>query len=247
MNRLKHPGLALAVAALVAAAPAAADWRDWLNKITSDEQTRGAVTDALSNSEIADGLRAALDKGVRNAVSQLGREDGFLADAKLRIPVPKHLEMVESGLRTLGKEELADQFVTSMNRAAERAVPASAEVFAGAISKMTIDDARAILDGGDTAATDYLRQTSHEDLRGRFRPIVDAAVRETDVTRRYQDMLDKAGPVAKLVDTDSLDLGNYVTDRALDGLYSVIGSEEQKIRANPAARTSELLKKVFGS
>ncbi len=237
-------GLALVLA--LATTPAAADWRAWLKDIAGSEET-AAVASQLSQSEIADGLRAALDKGVRNAVSELGRPDGFLANSAVRIPVPKHLSMVESGLRTLGQDALADQFVTSLNRAAERAVPEAAGVFAGAISKITLDDARGILDGGPTAATDYLRRSSGAELAERFSPIVDGAIREAGVTARYQDMLDKAGPVAALIDRDQLDLGNYVTDRTLDGLFTVIGQEEQRIRANPAARTSDLLKKVFGS
>lgn len=111
---------------------------------------------------------------------------------------------------------------------------------------MSISDARSILDGTDTAATDYLRASSNEELKGRFSPLVDAAVREAGATKYYQNMLDKAGPMASLINTDKLDLGNYVTDHALEGLYQVLGQEEQKIRADPAARTTDLLKKVFG-
>ncbi len=223
-----------------------ADWKAWLNKLTTDESSQAAVANVLSEGEIADGLRAALSKGVGNAVKQLGSEGGFLSNAAVRIPVPEHLQLVESGLRKIGKGDIADQFSSSINRAAERAVPEAAEVFAGAISKMSISDARSILDGTDTAATDYLRASSNEELKGRFSPLVDAAVREAGATKYYQNMLDKAGPIASLLNTDKLDLGNYVTDHALEGLYQVLGQEEQKIRANPAARTTDLLKKVFG-
>lgn len=242
-----NPWLVPALVLVTVSPSAGADWKSWLKTLTADENTTAAVTSALSDSEIADGLRAALGKGVKNAVSQLGREDGFLANAKVRIPVPEHLKLVESGLRKIGKEEVADQFVNNLNRAAERAVPEAADVFAGAISKMTIDDARGILNGGDTAATEFLKRSSNDELKGRFAPIVDTAVRHAGATRSYQELLDKAGPAARFVDTEKLDLTNYVTDRALDGLYQVIGAEEAKIRANPAARTTDLLKKVFGS
>ncbi|MGE0485373.1 MAG: DUF4197 domain-containing protein [Gammaproteobacteria bacterium] len=236
------------LATLCAASPVAADWKSWLDELTGgDAATPGATATvaALSQGEMANGLRAALGQGVRNAVAELGREDGFLANADLRIPVPKHLRSVERGLRALGRDDVADAFVTSLNRAAERAVPATGEVLADTVSRMSIDDARGILQGGDTAATDYLRRTSHGDLQARVRPLVDEAVRTAGVTARYQTLLDKAGPAAALVDSDKLDLSRYVTDRALDGLYAMIGAEEQRIRANPAARTSELLKKVF--
>lgn len=244
----KHPrtlpaGLLLA---LTLPLPAAADWRDWLNAVTASEEAADAAA-ALSQGEIASGLKEALGNGVRNAVSQLGRKNGFLDNAAVRIPVPRHLGMVEQGLRAVGQEAIADEFVGSLNHAAERAVPAAADVFAGTISKMTIDDARAILEGGDTAATDYLRRSSGDELRQRFMPLVDDAVRKAGVTGRYQALLDKAGAMSSLVDTDGLDLTNYVSDKALDGLFRMIGAEEAKIRANPAARTTDLLKKVFGS
>lgn len=252
--RRNHAHLLAAAGILVAGMASVdvqADWRDLLNQAKEslqggDTGSAASVAGALSQTEIADGLRAALEKGVRSAVSQLGREGGFLDNADLRIPVPKHLQLVEKGLRGLGKEALADDFVASMNHAAERAVPAAAEVFSGAVSRMTMDDARAILDGGDTAATDFLRRTSHDDLKSRFAPLVDGAMREVGATRAYQEMMDRAGPAAKLVDTSALDLTGYVSDEALEALYQVIGEQERSIRENPAARTSELLKKVFG-
>ncbi len=223
-----------------------ADWRDLMNQFTSNDTVQQAAG-ALSETEIADGLRQALGEGVRSAVASLGRPDGFLGDAAVRIPMPKHLGAVEDGLRAIGKADVADQFVTSMNRAAEQAVPEAAEVFANAVSAMTVEDAKAILDGTETAATDYLKRTSTDDLRARFAPMVDGALRAVDATAAYQRMLDKAGPMAALIDTKKLSLDGYVTDKALDGLFHVIGQTERDIRANPAARTTSLLKKVFGS
>lgn len=236
--------LTLLIAALAASGPAGADWRDWLN-VLKPEQAAPAVS-ALADSEVAEGLRAALGQGVERAVNRLGQPGGFLDDPAVRIPVPRHLEMVEKGLRTIGQDGVADAFVESLNRAAERAVPEAASVFGGAVSRMSIEDARAILDGGDTAATDYLRASSTGELRERFRPLVEEAVQGVGVTRQYQQLVDKAGPLASVVDTDRLDLPGYVTEQALDGVYRVVGEEERRIRENPAARTSELLKKVFG-
>ena len=146
----------------------------------------------------------------------------------------------------MGRVEIADDFLESMNRAAERAVPEAAVVFRGASREMTMADARGVLESGETAATEYLQRTSKDELRERFTPIVDGAVREAGATRSYQTLLDKVGSLGKLVNTDKLNLTDYVTDKALDGIYFVIGQEEKKIRANPAARSTELLKKDFG-
>lgn len=232
---------------------ATADWKSFkeLFKAKSGEvMDSGALSKAgeaagLSGDEIARGLKEALGKGAQSAVQRLGKPDGFLSNAEVRIPMPEHLSMIEKGLRALGQDERADQFIESMNRAAERAVPEAAAVFGDAISGMSIDDARGILKGGDHAATDYLKRSSGDQLKTKFRPLVDAAVREVGVTQQYQAMVDKASFASSFVDTDKLDLGNYVTDKALDGVFFMVGEEERKIRANPAARTTELLKKVF--
>jgi len=232
---------------------ATADWSSFkeLFKAKSSEiMDSGAVSQAgeavgLSSDEIARGLKEALGKGAQSAVERLGKPDGFLSNVDVKIPMPEHLSVVEKGLRTLGQDARADQFIESMNRAAERAVPEAAAVFGDAIGKMSIDDAKGILQGGDNAATEYLKRSSAEDLKAKFRPLVDAAVREVGVTQQYQAMVDKASFASSFVDTDKLDLGNYVTDKALDGVFFMVGEEERKIRANPAARTTELLKKVF--
>lgn len=221
-----------------------AEWTDFFDKVISGGK-QAAETAGVSESEIAAGLKEALLKGADAAVQNLGKPDGFLQNANVKIPMPKHLSMVESGLRTIGKDELADKFVESMNRAAERAVPEAAGVFADSIKNMSIDDAKAILDGGDNAATDYLQRTSSDGLRERFRPLVDTAIGEVGVTNKYQDLVGKADFMSGLVDTEKLDLGNYVTDKALDGVFFMVGEEERKIRENPAARSTELLKKVF--
>ena len=223
-----------------------ADWTDWLD-VLKDKATTSEAVAQLSQSEIADGLREALAQGVGRAVDHLGQPDGFLANTNVRIPMPEHLGLVESGLRKIGQDELADDFVNSMNHAAERAVPEAATVFADAISQMTLEDAKAILDGSDTAATEYLQRTSNEQLRERFSPIVESAMGRVGVTKAYQDLIGKADFVGGLLAVDKLDLNNYVTDKALGGVYYMVGEEERKIRENPAARTTELLKRVFGN
>lgn len=161
--------------------------------------------------------------------------------------MPKHLGMVESGLRTIGKDAIADQFVESMNHGAERAVPEAASVFADAISQMTVDDAKAILDGSGTAATEYLKRTSGDKLGGRFTPLVKSAMGEVGVTQKYQDLVGKADVLGGLISTEKLDLNNYVTDKTLDGVFHMVGEEEEKIRENPAVRTTDLLKRVFSN
>jgi hypothetical protein len=132
-----------------------------------------------------------------------------------------------------------------MNRAAERAVPQAAAVFGDAISKMSIEDAKGLLNGGDQAATEYLKRSSGDSLKTRMRPIIDSAIGQVGVTKQYQDMVDKVGFASKFVDTEKLDLGNYVTDKTMDGVFLMVGAQERLIRENPAARTTELLKKVF--
>ena len=254
MKPRKYAVISIAGLLTLAFGPVAtADWNSFkeLFKAKSNEvMESGALSKAgdavgVSSDDIARGLKEALGKGARSAVERLGQPDGFLGNVDVKIPMPGHLSMVEKGLRAVGQDERADQFIASMNRAAERAVPEAAAVFGEAISQMSIDDARGILNGGDNAATEYLKRSSADGLKTKFRPLVDAAVREVGVTQQYQAMVDKASFASSFVDTDKLDLGNYVTDKALDGVFFMVGEEERKIRANPAARTTELLKKVF--
>lgn len=254
MKSGKHAAIGITAALTLAFGPVAtADWnsfKELFRAKSSEVMESGALSQAgeavgLSSDEIARGLKEALGKGAQSAVERLGKPDGFLSNANVKIPMPNHLSMVEKGLRTLGQDARADQFIASMNHAAERAVPEAAAVFGEAISKMSIDDAKGILNGGDNAATEFLKRSSADDLKEKFRPLVDAAVREVGVTEQYQAMVDRASFASSFVDTDKLDLGNYVTDRALDGVFYMVGEEERKIRANPAARTTELLKKVF--
>ncbi len=192
-------------------------------------------------------LKEALDKGTRYAVDKLGKEGGFLDNAQVRIPMPDSLAWVEKSLRTLRQDQLADEFIATMNHAAERAVPEAAAIFSEAIRAMTLEDARGILAGPDDAATRYFRDKTGNELTGKLRPIVTDATSRAGVTAAYKDMVAKAGGLGGLLSPESTDLDGYVTEKTLDGLFLMLAEEEKRIRENPLARTSDLLEKVFGS
>jgi hypothetical protein len=244
--------LALAgVMFLVCAGPVSAGLSDYLDSlkgvIDADSPAATAATGSLSNQEVAAGLKAALQQGTDYAVEALGRDGGYLDNARVRIPMPDSLAWVDKSLRALGQEQLADEFVASMNHAAEQAVPEAAAIFSDAIQAMTLDDARAILAGPDDAATQYFRTRTEAALTERMLPIVSQTTANTGVTAAYKRMLSGAGGVTGLLPGDATDLDGYVTREALDGLFSMVAVEEQRIRENPAARSSDLLKQVFGS
>lgn len=206
----------------------------------------------LSEGQIAGGLKEALGKGVQQAVASLGKTDGFLKDANVKIPMPQSLQKVEKTLRTLRQDKLADEFVTTMNRAAEQAVPEAAAVLGDSVKQMSIADAKSILTGTNNAATQYFRRTSETNLYTRFLPIVKAATEKTGVTSSYKRMTDKAGGGlgglgGSLLGFQAPDLDDYVTRKTLDGLFVKIAEQEKLIRENPVARTTDLLQKVFGS
>ncbi len=210
---------------------------------------------AVTEEQLTAGLKEALAHGVENAVTNLGRAGGFLSDASVKIPIPAKLQWAESALRAVGKEGLVTEFVESMNRAAEAAVPASASVLGDAVRQMTIADARDILESTNTAATAFFERTSRDNLQKKLLPLVQGATDKVGVTASYKRMVDQAGLKnlgalgslgRSLIGTDTLDLDTYVTDKALNGLFLKIGEEEKRIRQNPAARTTELLQKVFG-
>jgi hypothetical protein len=182
----------------------------------------------------------------------LGRQDGFLKDAGVKIPMPESLQKVERTLRTLGQDKLADEFITTMNRAAEQAVPEAAAVLGDSVKQMSIADAQTILTGTNDAATQYFRRTSETNLYERFLPIVRKATEQTGVTSAYKNMTAKAsggfgGFGGNLLAGKMPDIDSYVTHKALDGLFLKIAAEEKKIRENPVARTTDLLQKVFGA
>lgn len=213
----------------------------------SASATAGAATATLSEEEVVRGLKEALSKGTGLAIAQLGRDGGFLNNLDVKIPLPDELRRVDRVLRSLGRDKYADQFVATLNHAAEKAVPEAAAIFAEALAQMTLADARAILKGPDDAATQYFRKTSEARLKERFLPIVKGATDQAGVTAAYKKLMQKAGPAARFIGADATDLDGYVNGKAVDGLFKMIAAEEKRIRQDPLARTTELLRKVFGS
>lgn len=199
----------------------------------------------IGNSKIVSGLREALEIGTGNAINLTGRIDGFFKNAAIKILMPKQLEPVGKGLRLVGQGRLVDEFVLSMNRAAEKAAPAARKIFIDAIKEMTFDDARRILTGGDTAATQFFREKTEDRITNAFRPIVEQSMDDVGATKKYKDLMGKFDtiPFAK---SQAIDIDQYVVDKALDGLFYMVGEEEKKIRKNPAARVTSILRDVFG-
>jgi hypothetical protein len=199
-----------------------------------------------SDAKIGSGLQEALKVGTENAVSQTGTIDGFLKNKAIKILMPKSLQTIEQPLRLVGYGPQIDEFVVGMNRAAEKAVPFAKEIFWDAIGQMSFDDARKILNGSDTAATDYFKSKTSKKLQTAFLPSVKDVMNQVGVNRQYNDLIGryKDVPFSKSI---AFDVNQYVTEKTTDGLFFVVGQEEKKIRTNPAARVTDLLKDVFGN
>jgi len=201
-------------------------------------------TNGLSTSDIVSGLKEALSLGAQKSSTQLSSADGFFKDAVIKILMPPEAQKVESKLRMLGMGNLVDDAILSMNRAAEDASKSAAPIFLEAIKRMTIQDGLNILKGSDTAATGYLRSATSLQLINAFKPVIEASLKKTDATKYWNDLFSAYNRVSfKKVDTD---LSSYVTTRALNGLFYYVGEEEKKIRKDPAAQVTDILKKVFG-
>ena len=202
---------------------------------------------ALSSEQVAQALKEALGKGLQHAVSTLGQPGGFLTNLNVRIPIPDKLQLIEKGLRAINQGQYADQCITTMNQAAEQAVPAAADVFVTSLKNMSVQDAKGILNGPQDAATQYFRKATDAELTTKFSPIVQQAMTKCGTTAAYQQLLDKAKGVTPLFSNPSLDLNAYVTSKAMDGLFKTVAEEEKRIRENPVERSTDLLKSVFGS
>ena len=209
--------------------------------------TNTKTTSTVSDTEINNGLKAALFQGVENAVKSLGRENGFLDNVRVKIPLPNALQKTEKTLRVLGQGKKVDEFVESMNHAAEKAVPVALDIFLDSVKQMSFTDAKNILlSKQDDAATQFFRRTSEKRLSEKFRPIVEDFTAKVGVTQKYKEMIGKYGFLGKAVGQDAGDIDGYVTQKALDGLFLLMADEEKKIRTNPIGRTTDLLRKVFG-
>ncbi len=233
--------LLLPALALLATAPASAQ----LDQILKEVETYSKPGVGVSgDAKIGAALKQALQVGSENAVKLTGKTDGYYANKAIKILMPDKLRSVEKGLRTVGYGPEVDNLVLSMNRAAERAAPEAKKIFWDAIGKMTIDDAQRILNGTPTAATDYFKDKTSASLTLAFRPIVDRAMDDVGTVKQYNELLGQAKTIPFLK-TESVDLDRYVVGKALDGLFHVVGDEERKIRTDPAARVTSLLKEVF--
>jgi Protein of unknown function (DUF4197) len=204
----------------------------------------GEAGGGLSDAKIGAGLKEALQVATEKTVSLTGKTDGYFANQAIKILMPEKLRSLESGLRAVGYGGQIDEFVLSMNRAAERAAPQAKQIFFNAIGEMTFDDARRILNGGDTAATEFFRSKTTPQLTSAFRPVVSKSMGEVGVTRRYQDLVARFEAIP-FVKSQAFDLDGYVVDRGLAGLFHVLGEQEKEIRTNPSARVTDLLKEVF--
>ncbi len=193
----------------------------------------------------ASGLKEALSIGADNAVTYVSRIDGYFRNPAIKIPVPPEIKSAADTLARMGFRKQVDEFILSMNRGAEKAAPKAVSIFGRAIGEMTIVDASKILTGGDTAATEYFKAKTSGELYNQFKPIITACLNDVGATKNFKSLMRNANSVPFL-DKETVDLDHYVTNKALDGLFFMVGREEKKIRTNPAARVTDLLKTVFG-
>jgi len=220
--------LGLLLGAIIASAAAAAD------------------LSSISNTDATNGLKQALMDGSAAAVSKLGTAGGFLDNPKVKIPLPPALQRIESALRFAGMRKQADDLVVAMNRAAEAAVPEAKTLLVDSVRQMTVQDAKGILTGGDTAATDYFRRTTQPQLTQRFLPIVKKTTDQVGLAEQYNSLAGQASQLG-LIKKDQSTIEGYVTQKALDGLYLIIAEQEKAFRQNPLGATSDIVKRVFGA
>jgi hypothetical protein len=203
------------------------------------------ILDRLGGDKNASGIREALQIGLNNAIQLAAKPDGYFANTLIKILLPEKLKPVERGLRLVGGGKLIDDFVLGMNRAAEQAAPRAKDIFISALKKMTISDALQLLKGGETAATDFFRKTTSESLSQAFRPPISESMKSVGAIQSYEQMIGRFRQIP-FVKAESLDIETYVTTKAVDGLFLLVAEEEKKIRKNPAARVTPLLREVFG-
>lgn len=233
---IRLPVLILGV--VLVASPASAQLDQFLKGLGIGQQS------SLSDGTVSSGLKEALQVATEKSVNLTGRTNGYFSNAAIKILMPEKLQTVDKGLRMVGYGPQVDEFVLSMNRAAEQAAPAAQKIFIDAISGMTFDDAKKILSGGNTSATEFFKAKTTDQLTAAFKPVVDRTMGQVGVVRQYQELMGRfdAIPFAR---AQTFDIGGYVVNKALDGLFHVVGEQETLIRTNPAARTTALLREVF--
>jgi hypothetical protein len=205
-----------------------------------------SLLESITPQERTTGLKTALTQAAQVAVANLGKTDGFLGNAEVRIPLPGKLEKAQKTLKMLGLNKQSDELVTAMNRAAEAAVPEAKALLVDAVKQMSVTDAVGILTGGPDAATQYFRRTTTEKLTQRFLPIVGKATQKVQLAQRYNDVAGRLTQLGLVSEKDA-NLDSYVTNKALDGLFLMMAKEEAAIRKDPMGQTSGILKKVFGA
>ena len=216
------------------------------NSNATTSTSSGTGVSSLSNDEASSGLKEALTQGVGKAVGTLGAADGFFGNKEVKIPLPKSLQKIEKGMKLMGMGKQSDELVLKMNRAAEAAVPEAKVLLIGSIKQMTLADAKAILTGSQDAATQYFKKTTSVQMGEKFLPIVQKATENVQLAssyNKYAEMGSKFGVVKK----EDANIEQYVTNKALDGVYFMIAKEEAAIRKDPLGQASSLIKKVFGS
>lgn len=220
---------------------------NWLKKLkdAASEQVPSVENVALSDTKLGQGLKEMLKVGIENAVKATGKKDGYFANDLIKIVMPQKLQMIDKPLRMVGFGKQIDEFVLSMNRAAEKAAPAAQDIFIDAIFNVSIADVRGLYNGGPNAATNFLRKKTYNDLKKKFAPVVTQSLAEYSVTKQYQDIVGRYQqmPLAQKYPAPSIE--DYVISKALDGLFLVLGQQEELIRKDPAARTTSLLKEIF--
>ncbi len=202
--------------------------------------------DQLTSADASAGLKAALDQGVTSAVASLGKTDGFWGNPKVKIPLPDNLQRAKSALKLMGKGREIDELERAINRAAEEAVPQSKQLLTSAVKSMTVEDAKRILTGGDDSVTQFFKAKTAPQLTERFLPVVGKVTANSGLAQQYNSLAGQAAQFG-LVKADEATIERYVTQKALDGLYTMIGEEERKIRANPVAAGSDIVRRVFGA
>ncbi len=200
---------------------------------------------SLSETKIASGLREALRVAVDNAVKLTGKENGFFNNEAIKIELPEKMQVIEKALRVIAVGPKIDEFVLSMNRAAEHAVPLAEDIFVDAIMNLSFDDVMNIYKGGETAATEYFKTTTHEKLVEKFMPVARSTMNKYDITKQYNSLLDQYKKIPFSENIPLPDIDRYVVEKAIDGLFYVMAQQERKIRTDPAARVTDLLKEVF--
>jgi hypothetical protein len=230
--------------ALILCVPSQAQLDEILKKAEQTLQKTNVPKSNLSNDKIIAGLKEALQVSTGKAVALTGRPDGFLKNDVIKILLPEKLRTVGKAMRVMGMGAQVDDLETGMNRAAEQATPKAKAIFLDAVKRMTFDDARKILSGSDTAATEYFRQQSSGELTAAFTPIVQNSMDKVGVVKQYNQVM--KNPMASGALAGQVDINKYVVGKTLDGLFYMLGEEEKKIRKNPAAQTTALLREVFG-